>query len=158
MFRLKTILIIFTAGVISFCSQHATFAQNKNDDIRDKIEKIKLEKMVKKMDLDESTAEIFTDRYKTFSKTLRELNQKRAKAYLQMTQNIESGTGLDSLLDEVLNVENQIDQERLNFVTDLKSFLTSKQIAVMIVFERKFNNQLRKLLQSYRKENKIQNE
>jgi Spy/CpxP family protein refolding chaperone len=158
MLRLKSILIIISASIISLCSLQAAFAQNKNDDIRDKIEKIKLEKMVKKMDLDESTAEIFKDRYKTFSKTLRELNHKRAKAYLQMTQNIESGNGLDSLLDEVLSLENQIDQERLNFVTDLKSLLTSKQIATMIVFERKFNNQLKKLLQNYRKDNKQKNE
>ena len=138
-----------------FCK--CAYAQN-GDDIRDKIEKIKLEKMVKKMDLDESTAETFKEKYKTFSADLRELTKKRARVYLEMTQNIESGNGLDSLLNEILSIESQIDQKRLDFISDLKTFLTAKQIAVMIVFERKFNMQLKKLLQDYRKLNKIDKE
>jgi len=137
------LIFLFSAAI--------AYSQDSKDDIRDKIEKIKLEKMVKKMDLDDATAETFKEKYKTFSETIRGLNQKRAKTYILMTQNIEGGSGLDSLVDQVIALENEINQQRISFVTDLKSILTSKQIAQMIVFERKFNIELKKLLKEYRK-------
>jgi hypothetical protein len=151
MLKVNAIVIILAIIAAVFLIGQSAFAQDSKDDLRDKIEKIKLEKMIKKMDLDKSTAESFKEKYKSFSSTIRELNKKRAKAYTEMTQNIESGSGLDSLLDEVIRIEGEINQEKLNFVSDLKSILTSKQIATMIVFERKFNNQLQKLLKEYQK-------
>ena len=36
----------------------------------------------------------------------------------------------------------------------MKSILTAQQIAKMIVFERKFNNEIKKLLKQYQKDNK----
>jgi|GEM_PF-1168900 len=156
MSRVKILLILIAIAASSALTVRGAFAQNSADDIRDKIEKIKLEKMVKKMELDQQTAETFKEKYKSFSASLRELTKKRNKAYLEMTQNLESGNSLDSLLNEILNLESQISNERLDFINDLKTFLTAKQIAVMIVFERKFNLQLRKLLQDYRKLNKIE--
>lgn len=150
MLRLKFIFMVLSALFVIQFSAVTVYSQ---DDIRDKIEKVKLEKMVKKMDLDDITANTFKDRYKLFSKTLRELNQKRAKTYLLMTQNIEGGSGLDSLVEQLINIESDIYQQRLSFVSDLKSMLSSKQLAIMIVFERKFNNELKKLLKEYKKEN-----
>ena len=148
----KKILIVLFWSALLFAAP-AVYSQNDNDDFREKIEEIKLDKMVKKMELDESVASSFRDKYKAFSKAMRELNIKRAKTYKQMTESIESGNGLDSLVEQVINNENEINQKRLDFVGDLKSILTAKQIAVMIVFERKFNNQLKKMLKNYQKEN-----
>jgi hypothetical protein len=151
MLRKYTILLLVGLITLTLGFSKTAFSQN---DIKDKIEKIKLEKMVKKMELDDAAAAQFKDKYTAFSNTMKELTKKRAKAYIEMTLNIESGNGLDSLVSLVLDYENQINQLRLNFVSDLKSMLTSKQIAVMIVFERRFKNQLQKLLQEYQKKNK----
>src|SRR5689334_21583278 len=84
-------------------------------DFRDKIENIKLEKLTKKLELDETTKSVFIDKYKAFSKTMRELNKGRAKAYKLMTENIESGDGLDSIVAEVLDYEKQISDKREDF-------------------------------------------
>lgn len=124
------------------------------DDFRDKIEDIKLEKLTKKLELDETTKTGFIDKYKAFSKTMRELNRGRAKAYKLMTENIESGDGLDSIVSQVLDYEKQISDKREEFINDMKSMLTARQIAKMIVFERKFNNEIKKLLKQYQKDNK----
>lgn len=152
MLSVKSVLVI-TIITLGFIFSQRAEAQDNKDDFRDKIEKIKLEKMIKKMDLDNATAESFKEKYKAFSSTIKELNKKRLMLYLDMTQNIESGNGLDSLLDQSISIESDINREKLNFVTDLKSILTSKQIIVMIVFERKFNNQLQKLIKEYRRKN-----
>jgi len=85
---------------------------------------------------------------------MRELNKKRAKAYKQMTENLDSGEGLDSLVNQLLDYEQQINDKREAFVADMKTILTSQQIAKMIVFERKFNNEIKKLLKQYQKDNK----
>ncbi len=129
-------------------------AQVGGEEIREKIEKIKLEKLVKRLDLDESTAMQFTEKYKDFSSEIRDLNQQRLKAYKLMAENLESGNGLDTLVDQVLNIENQINQKRMDFAAELKTMLTPKQIATMIIFERRFNTIVRGLIQDYLKEKK----
>src|SRR5437762_7071358 len=108
--KYNRLLLIILWSAILFGSPAALFAQNNNDDFREKIEEIKLDKMTKKMELDESVSSVFRDKYKTFSKTMRELNIKRAKTYKLMTESIESGSGLDSLVQQVINNENEINQ------------------------------------------------
>ena len=85
---------------------------------------------------------------------MKELNRNRVKTYKQMLDNIESGNGMDSIVNNLLYYEEQINQKREDFVNDLKSILTSTQLAKMIVFERKFNNEIKKLLKQYQKDNK----
>ena len=123
------------------------------DEFREKILEIKLEKLTTKLELDEGTKSIFIDKYKAFAGSMRELNQKRAKTYKLMTENIEGGSGLDTLVSQLLEYEEQINGKRADFVADMKTILTSKQIAKMIVFERKFNNEIKKLLKQYQKNN-----
>lgn len=144
----KILLVILAAGIFSVKS---VFSQ---DDFREKLQEIKLDKLTKKLELDETTKSSFIDKYKSFSADMRELNKKRAKAYKQMTENLDSGEGLDSLVNQLLDYEQQINDKREAFVVDMKTILTSQQIAKMIVFERKFNNEIKKLLKQYQKDNK----
>lgn len=150
----KVYYLIIAAVFIVFSLNPALNAQEKGDKFRDKIEKIKIEKLINKLELDDNSAEVFTAKYKDFSKLIRDLNKKRFKAYRLMVENLESGSGLDTLVDQVIGYETQINDEREIFTEDLKTILTPKQIAIMIVFERKFNNEIRKLLKDYKKENK----
>jgi len=143
-----TILLCFIC--IAFCSD--VFSQN--DDIRDKIEDIKLEKMTAKLSLGEPAKTTFIDKYKAFSKDMRELIRKRAKTYKEMTENVESGSGLDTIVAKLLDYEKEISEKRSNFISDMQTLLSSQQIAKMIIFERKFNNEIKKILKQYQKENK----
>lgn len=147
----------FCLVILLFVLSSGLNAQVKNDNIREKIEKIKLEKLINKLELDDETAEVFTEKYKNFVSVIKDLNQKRVKTYKLMVANLESGNGLDTLVDRLINYENQIAKERDNFAAELKTILSSKQIATMIVFERKFNAQLKKILQNYRKRNNKKN-
>ena len=149
--------ITFLLPLMLFVFSIYTNGQVKNGNIRDKIEKIKLEKLIKKLDLDDKTAEIFTEKHKNFVSVIKDLNKKRVSAYKLMLENLETGNGLDTLVDQVLDYESQIAKERDDFAEDLKTVLTPKQIATMIVFERKFNTELKKILQNYRKRNNNNN-
>ncbi len=114
------ILALFILAMV-LCSKPA-FAQ---DDFREKIQEIKLEKLTKKLELDDNTKSTFIEKYKAFSSSMKELNLKRAKTYKLMTENIESGNGLDTIVTALLNYEEQINQNRENFVNDMKSLLTA---------------------------------
>jgi hypothetical protein len=142
------VIIILLSG-----SNSNIFAQKNSNGIREKIEKIKLEKLLKKLDLDESTKAVFTEKYKSYSSTIKELNAKRFKAYKLMAENLESGEGLDTLVNLVLNYEDEVNKEKIQFAEDLKTILTPKQLATMIIFERKFNNEILKILRDYKKNN-----
>ena len=148
---MKRKLIILVCFLNSFACINI-YAQK--DDIRDKIESIKLEKMTEKLSLEEPIKTAFIDKYKAFSKEMRGLVKSRAKIYKQITENVESGDGMDSLVALLLDYEKQISQKRLDFIADLQTMLTSQQIAKMIIFERKFNNEIKKILKQYQKENK----
>jgi Asp-tRNA(Asn)/Glu-tRNA(Gln) amidotransferase C subunit len=150
----KVYHLILAAFLITFSLNTALYAQDKDDKFRDKIEKIKIEKLIKKLELDDNTAEIFITKYKDFSKLIKDLNKKRFAAYRLMVENLESGSGLDTLVEHVLGYESLINDEREKFAEDLKTILNLKQIATMIVFERKFNNEIRKLLKDFKQENK----
>lgn len=150
----KNIIIIFFA--ICLFSTQSIFSQ-QNDGIWVKIQKIKLDKLVKRLNLDESTESVFREKYVSFSENMRELNKKRARYYLIMVANIETGDGLDTLVDCVVNIDNEINQRRTEFAKDLKTILTPKQLAITIVFERKFNNQLKKLINEYTRKKKLDN-
>jgi hypothetical protein len=149
----KNYKISLLLSVILFAFTVCTYGQVKNDGIRDKIEKIKMEKLINKLGLDDMTAEVFTQKYKNFVSVIKDLNQKRVKTYKLMIENLQSGNGLDTLVDQLLDYESKIAKERDNFAADLKTILTPKQIATMIVFERKFNAQLKKILQNYKNRN-----
>jgi hypothetical protein len=139
---------------VFFISSFSIYSQNKNDDFREKIENIKIDKLIKKLELDDKTASLFTDKYKAYAKDIRELNIKRLKAYKKMIDNLESGSGLDTLVDQLMNYESEINDKREEFAGELKIMLTPKQMAIMIVFEKKFNNEIRKLLREYKQNNK----
>lgn len=148
-------LIFILTLIILMCSPGIK-AQGKGDNFRDKIEKIKMEKLIQKLELDNNTAELFKTKYKDFSAKVKELNQKRVIVYKLMVENLESGSGLDTLVSQLLDYESQLNTARENFAEELKTILTPKQVAIMIVFERKFNTELKKILKDYQK-NKIQN-
>jgi len=150
----KVYNLILAAVLITFSLNIALYSQDKADKFRDKIEIIKIEKLIEKLELDDNTAEIFTTKYKDFSKHIKDLNKKRFAAYKLMVENLESGSGLDTLVEQVLGYESRINDEREKFAEDLKTILNPKQIAIMIVFERKFNNEIRKLLKEFKQENK----
>jgi len=144
----KILMLVLTAALLNFKPAYG------QDDFREKLQEIKLEKLTTKLELDENTKAVFIEKYKTFAADMKDLNKKRAKTYKFMTENIESGSGMDSIVNQLLDYEEQINTKREEFVADMKTILSAHQVAKMIIFERKFNNEIKKLLKQYQKDNK----
>jgi len=145
----KIILILFLYLFAGHCA-----AQSDGDDFRSKIEKIKLDKMVNKLNLDKSTQDIFVQKYKDFHQSIGESNKKRAKIVKQIEKNLDNGSSLDTLINQMFDLEQDITSKRKSYADDLKTSLTTKQIAQMIIFEKNFALELRKILKGYRRDKK----
>ncbi len=53
---------------------------------------------------------------------------------------------LKSKIDEINNLELQLEKNKVDFLNSLSDLLSYEQIAEMIIFEKRFRNELRKLL------------
>ena len=111
-----------------------------------------LEKLVKKLELDKSTEDKFVQKYKDFHQSIAELNKKRAEITKQIEMNLEDSEVLDTLFNQMLDVAQEITSKRKSFADDLRTFLTPKQIAQIIIFEKNFALKLRKILKEYGKD------
>lgn len=154
MLKLNMKKILLSCFIFALFCLSSVRAQDGKDDFREKVEKIKLEKLISKLELDSVTALTFTEKYKAYTKEAKELNKKRVELYKQMVQNIESGDNLDAIIQQLIDSEKEINQKKLAFSDELRIILTAKQFAKMILFERKFQNEIRKLLKDQRKEDR----
>jgi hypothetical protein len=142
------IYIITLVLLILFLNNYYCYSQ---EDILDKIHKIKLEKLVDKLEIEGSKAELFRNLYTSYVSEIRELNIQRVKAYKLMTESIENSEKLDSIINSLFDIEQKIHERKKLFFEEIKTVLSTKQIAKMIIFERKFNNEIRKLIKEYKK-------
>ena len=55
-------------------------------------------------------------------------------------------SGLDKLISQSLKIEEEVYEERKEFIESLKEILKVDQIAKLILFEKKFKNDVRDLL------------
>jgi tyrosyl-tRNA synthetase len=53
---------------------------------------------------------------------------------------------LKSKIDEINNLELQLEKNKVEFINSLSDILSYEQIAKMIIFEKRFRNEVRKLL------------
>jgi hypothetical protein len=128
-------------------------AQVKNELI-EKIVELKARKLIDKFQLTGDTAEEFKNMLKNHTYTTSRLSRKRRQTMKQINDNYQSGEGLDSLLEKLIETEDSLYTERKNFLNNLRSILDPVQIARMIIDERKFNNELRDTIRELRKKRK----
>ncbi|MEP7145551.1 MAG: hypothetical protein ABI792_00940 [bacterium] len=135
--------IIFSAGF--------AFAQIDKDrkSISDSIDSIMKQKIVSNLDMDDITADRFISVYKENNKNIRSI-MKEKKELMESLENDPNASDIDSKLDKLLQLETDVLDQRKSFFRELKTFLTSQQIAKSLVLRKKFEKQLRKEIMNHR--------
>jgi hypothetical protein len=101
------------------------------------------EKLIEKLNIDETTANKFIDLAAAQKKEMKEYMKKRndlTEYIFDNPQSSDVGTKLDDLMD----TENKINQSKNDFYTKLKAFLTPNQIAQSMVFQKELMKFMRK--------------
>ncbi len=126
------------------------FAQDRRDrkGPRERIEQLEKLKLIEALDMDEQTTLKFFARRNELHGKVDKLND----SLDTITDNLETkfsngdDSGYKELVNKYLSIEKQVASERTQFINSLYDILTTEQVAKLIVFEKRFREEIRHLL------------
>lgn len=117
----------------------------------EKIEQMETAKLIQVLDLDEETSVRFFAKRKEHREKLQSLMLKRKDILDDVEDLIRKDESTDEnvfkqKLNELIDLERKITNERLDFYTSLQKILRPKQIIKLISFDEKFRREIRETL------------
>ena len=128
----------------------------QDEELREKFEELEKIKLIETLQMDEETTLRFFAR-----QSEHKLQQKEILDNIKSdTENLEvmlkSGRvvttdELKSKINEINNLQLQFEKNKVDFINSLPDILSYEQIAQLLIFERKFRNEVRKMIMRDRK-------
>jgi Spy/CpxP family protein refolding chaperone len=121
----------------------------------ERLDRYKKIRMVEVLNLDEETGVKLVSRYTKHRERMKEIESDRADLVEKLETMTQSGTSeaeYQRVFNEIYEIEKKISEARKKFLDELKEFLTSKQIAQYMVFERDFMKDVRNVVKDVQKE------
>lgn len=121
----------------------------------ERLEQYKKIRMMEALRLDEETSLRFFARYNKHQEQLRSIGMKRdslideLEAYRRRNS---SDADYEKVFKSLVNLGHDGVKERERFLSELKSILSTKQIAEYLIFERRFYQNLRELMREMQQE------
>lgn len=145
--KLLFICLILVSNVYLFAQRHDRPPQ----DVPERILQLEKIKLIETLEMDEETTLKFFSRRAEHKKTMDEIAE-REDNLLSQIEGIITGDqkyaegDLEKLVDEVEAVQGEFVKSKFKFINSLNDLLTVEQIAKLIVFERRFREELRGVL------------
>ena len=148
---LFTLLIIITITL-------PAFAQGKDGDRRGmgKIEELEKIKLIDVLQMNEETTLKFFARRSEYQRRLGELKSKSDAQLDKISEYLKNNSDKNSeelkkMIDQYLSYGEAMAKERTKFINSLNDILSYQQISNLLVFEKHFREELRKILFRQRK-------
>lgn len=144
-FIILFVIILLTS--ISFPQQ----MREKGMKHRDKLEQLEKIKLIEALDLDEETSIRFFARRNDSKKEIQELDKKADAIIFELEKSFNSDDKNQDekqkqLISDMLKTRESIELKRNQFINSLNDILSTEQIAKLIVFEKKFREEIRNVL------------
>lgn len=128
----------------------------RDEEMRAKFEELENIKLIETLRMDEETTLRFFARKSEHKLQQYEIQEKIKSNIDNLDVLLKSGRAmtteeLKSKIDEINNLELQLDKNKVEFVNSLSDLLSYEQIAELIIFEKRFRNEVRKLLMRNRR-------
>ena len=141
-----TMFAIFLLSSISF-PQHMREKGIKN---REKLEQLEQIKIIEALDLNETSIRFFARRNDS-KRTIQDLEKRTDDIILELEKSFDSDDKNQAekqkqLISEMLKTRESIELNRNQFINSLNDILSTEQIAKLIVFEKKFRDEIRNVL------------
>jgi hypothetical protein len=122
----------------------------------DKIKELEKIKLLEILDMDEETTLKFFTRRNEHLKKMEELNESSDNKLEQIEEKIKSSENENDpeftrLVNDYLVEQDRFNMGRKDFLNSVKDILTPKQLAKLVVFERRFKEDIRDILYRYKK-------
>ncbi len=130
------------------------YSQNRDEhhkEIRDKIEQLEKIKLLETLKMDEQTTLKFFARRTGFRDNLKNLMDKEDNLLDKMDEFIKSSkdksnSQYQEMIDQYFDLEQKICDAKKSFISSLTDILTQEQIAKLLVFQKKFREEVREIL------------
>jgi len=130
------------------------FAQRgkwQDEEAREKFEQLEKIKLIETLEMDEETTLRFFARRSEHRKQQDEIQEKIRQKIDNLDVIFKSGRvatvdEIKSGVNEINNLQLQFGKGRVDFVNSLSDILSYEQIAKLMIFEKRFRNEVRKLL------------
>jgi len=154
----KKLLLMFSGLSLCFA---ALAAQDADPPVQGKaaerVEQYKKIRMMEVLGMDEQTSIRFFARYNKNLEVMKDLRKKQVEALAQI-QKLRKGRASDDdyakVITDLRSLEDQVSQTKSKYIDDLKDVLTNKQRAEYLVFELRFQQNLRELVRDLQQKNK----
>ena len=114
-----------------------------------RVEQLKKLRLQEALKLDEETSVRFFARYNEHQEGLRSIGKRRSEAIDGLQKLVRKNAPdaeIDAQLKTVVAIETDVTSIRSKFLEKLRDILTPAQIALYVVFERNFNQDLREIM------------
>jgi hypothetical protein len=142
-----TISLMIVFSIQSLSQMHDRPPQH----MRDKINQLEKIKLIETLEMDEETTLRFFSRRSEHQTKMEKLHERADEIITQMEVIFKAGkvyteAELKSLIEEANTIHTEIMQEKSNFINSLDDILTTEQIAKLIIFERRFKDELKRAM------------
>jgi hypothetical protein len=145
------IVTIFYSGIL--------FSQPdrwRDDDMKGKFEQLEKIKLIEALGMNEETTLRFFARRTEHQKQQKEIQDQIDKKIEDLDVIFKSGRvvtieELKKDINEVTTLQNQLEKNRTEFINSLSDILSYEQIAKLLIFERKFREEVRRMIIKDRK-------
>ncbi|MBI3112265.1 MAG: hypothetical protein HYZ01_11905 [Ignavibacteriales bacterium] len=121
----------------------------------ERVEQFKKLRLMEVLQLDEEASIRFFARYNKHEAAMREIRQKQLE-FIQQIQSLRRSQAPDvdyqRVLRELRALEQRLSETKLKYMDELTDILTQKQVAEYIVFEIRFQQNLREILRDMQQE------
>ena len=136
----KFYLTLVTLLLLITFINNVSYSQNDN---KGKFKALVKEKLIEKLSISDSIADIYMGLYTKNANEIKKLNQEKRELMKEIENNYDA-SDIQDKIDRLLAIDIQIDNIKKEFITELNSFLTPKQIAQSIIFQRNLRLYLQK--------------
>jgi len=144
-------LLIFISGII--IPQRGKW---QDEEMRAKFEQLEKIKLIETLEMDEETTLRFFARKSEHQKQQEEIQEKIKENINNLEVIFKSGrvATVDEIkanINEINTLSNQLEKNRTDFINSLSDILSYEQIAKLLIFERNFKDEIRKLIMKERR-------
>jgi uncharacterized protein YgfB (UPF0149 family) len=127
-----------------------------DEDAKAKFEQLEKIKLIETLEMDEETTLRFFARRTEHKKQQDEIQKNIQEMIDNLDVIFKSGRAvtveeIKADINEINNLQIQLDKNRVDFINSLSDILSYEQIAKLLVFEKRFRNEVRKLIMKERK-------
>ena len=147
---MKKLLVPFLIIFMIPCAAFSQSERHQNMAPMKKIEELEKIKLIDALGMNEETTLRFFARRSKFKDEQRKLFDQENDLISKMEDAAKGGESSDSdlknMINQYLDLDNQIISARQKFINSLPDILTYKQISELLVFEKRFREEIRNLL------------